>query len=92
MAGITVDSDAASYLHVVVTHLEFAPGGRAASVQVKLQQPVTTLISETFLIAPTWDIGGVVTGPSSDGDYFRGAVKDYVDRFLNDYLKANPKQ
>ena len=65
----------------------------AFSISVTLEQGVLlerdTKISAS---AATWSTGTAGGGESLLREFIRGSVADHVDRFINAYLAANPKQ
>jgi hypothetical protein len=76
------------YLYVRITLTDNAV---AASIEVELVQ--SALLQRNNLFAPsvtTWDKLHVLSYPTSQG--IRDAVKDDVDKFLNDWLSVNPKK
>jgi hypothetical protein len=65
----------------------------AVSVSVQLMEPVSLVRNPARRrLAATWDNGAVGLAHASDfAATVRAKVGDLVDRFLNDYLAANPK-
>jgi S1-C subfamily serine protease len=66
--------------------------GYAASVSVSLDQRM--LLSPEIVVGGcrVWDRGTIaICGRDGAEDYFRSIVRDQVEAFCNDYLKANPK-
>jgi hypothetical protein len=81
---------AGAYLYVNVQTLAEQPGESAAfNIHIALKQRVRLLRDASFIVlAATWSDG--VTG-IGHWNYVRVAVKNEVDRFINDWLSVNPK-
>ena len=68
-------------------------GTFAVSVEVALYQNVRLERDPTIEIAAaTWERSEIVTGGLVNLPRVRDIVKDLVDKFINDYLAANPKE
>lgn len=95
LAGIRVVTEQAivalpgsPYLYVRVTLTDTA---EAASVEVELDQDVRLERDGQHVNGVgTWRKGIVLSNPSAQG--VRNEVKDFVDRFLNDWLSVNTKK
>ena len=96
MAGITVvpsgePHPGAAYIFMVITVLEPRAGGVSPySIDTQLNQAVYLQRDPEILdIAITWHNGSAGRG---DIEFIRQAAKNQVDRFINDWLRANPKR
>jgi len=98
MAGIKVQSEQESMttpgsprLHVVVKVLGSATGDYAAHIRVELREAVRLLRNPGMeVFTSTWTTGKFgVTHSLSD---VRQQEQELIDKFINEYLTANPKQ
>jgi hypothetical protein len=65
--------------------------GYVCNLRMELQQKVSLVRNSSISgFTPTWSQSRLVVSPSFS--YIRDRLKDLVDSFINDYLKANPKQ
>ena len=95
-AGIRIDENVPNLLFVRVTAIERLVGGESvgysASVECDFSQWVTTSYGYE---GPgiTWRRGGILAGPLGGLlGQVRTALDEYLDAFINDYYKANPRQ
>ena len=66
----------------------------AACVDVQFLQPASLVRDHTIFAwtAATWSKASMVAANRSDAaEAIRNKVKDFTDRFINDYLAVNPK-
>ena len=85
------DKSSRDFIYVTVNLLETV-GGFASSVSVYIEQFVTLEVSGEDTSVKIWSLSNLLVGPKEGAESFiRQYVKDSVDIFLNDYLKANPK-
>lgn len=95
-AGIKVDDESAPYLYVVVTYIKsIAPQGwdigYFGNVIVTLQQPVVFISNGEKGYGATWMEHVVFNGLPGDGaEFVRASLRNIIDKFINDYLAANP--
>lgn len=66
----------------------------SVGITVELRETVLLLREPTRICigASTWRRGGVVSVGVSKIKKIRGNVKDFVDRFINEYFAVNPKE
>jgi len=66
----------------------------SVGITVELRETVLLLREPTRICigASTWRRGGVVSVGVSKIKKIRGNAKDFVDRFINEYLAVNPKE
>jgi hypothetical protein len=69
-----------------------APGLYAASVSVELHQRLRSLVSGLAFYGTTWERSSVHTLGKNNLRQLRDDVNDVVDKFINDYLAANPRR
>jgi hypothetical protein len=98
LAGIKLGSkfDPYIYVNVAYTKTHTTQGydiGYSGYVFVSFRQPADLVQNKGVrAIASTWDIGSLVFGPPGKGkEHVRDTVRDFVDKFINDYLAANRK-
>jgi hypothetical protein len=67
--------------------------GRAAfSIEVELHELACVLRNRASCLAATWQTGSVGACSSDDlKEYVRESLRDHLDKFINAYLAANPK-
>jgi len=90
LAGIPVltamDHPYAPALHIEINALD---DSAASYVEVDLEQNAKLERNGAFIpLAITWSHGILIQNPS--GDFIRDRLKDFMDRFLNEWLAANP--
>jgi hypothetical protein len=98
-AGIKLEKVLAPFLYINVSLLEeHYVGGQsmnahAVFVEVGFEQEVLLKRDPTIsVVAMTWWVGEMLTGPSSNlREFCRQTVRDQVDKFLNAFLEQNPK-
>ena len=67
--------------------------GFSSSIGVSLYERVRIFRNEKAVMAATWSVGHMfVNNSQGHPQYAREVVSDLVDKFLNDYLAANPKE
>lgn len=97
-AGIEVDSESAPYVLVRINYIKsIAPQGwdigYFGSISVALYQPVIPIASGETVDAVTWEVSLIFSGLPGDGrESIRQMLGDCMDRFIKDYLEANPKK
>jgi hypothetical protein len=65
----------------------------AYSIAVEVSQIVNSRVQPKYLLlATTWSAHSFGTIGGDNLRQLRDSVKDKVDRLINDYLAANPKQ
>lgn len=86
--GIKIIKDVrAPYIYININVL-----GLAFNISFELREPVTILrIPNEFCLATTWDKGFTGTH-GNNPEYIVSSIKLLLDKFLNDYYKANPKK
>ncbi len=98
MAGIKVQSEKESmttpgspHLHIMVKVLGTATGNYAAHIRVELREAVSLVRHPGMeVFTSTWTTGKFgVTHSLSD---VRRQEQELIDKFVNEYLAANPKQ
>lgn len=95
-AGVPIDEDAEPYVYVNIIVIETAlPDGTAlglvASTSVSLVAPVFLTTNSWWTYTDIWEsVEVVVVPPSEARKVIRQSVKDLVDRFTLEYLRANP--
>lgn len=61
-------------------------------IRVELLEGAYVCRNHALWLTPVWKSDGLGTCSLSDlKEFAREALRDYVDRFINDYLAANPK-
>jgi hypothetical protein len=91
LAGMRVIPNGGLGVAFVYVNVNIADDASAANVSLSLSQDVTLYRDPALFIAatPTWATETLLTHPTGLG--IRNKVKDQVDRFLNEWLKANPR-
>ena len=68
-------------------------GSYVFSILIELREWVYLTRDTTIeCTATTWRNGTVGVAGSRNLDFIRDSIKDYVDKFINDYLSMNPKE
>ena len=84
-----------AYLYVTINSIKLSPSTNIAfNIYVSLRQDALLLKDwNTICPAGTWEQHAIGVAPRSYfvGDARKG-LKDAVDKFINDYLAANPKE
>ncbi|MFH1370489.1 MAG: hypothetical protein ABII09_04305 [Planctomycetota bacterium] len=80
-----------SFLYVNVNANTNSSAILTGAISVNLSEAVMLLRSKTVVLAQTWSVNGVLFS-SSDSIFVRDSIKSIVDKFINDYLAANPKE
>lgn len=89
----TAESSPASKVQAALTpfiDVQVVVLGGTVVVRVNVSQGVKVLQNGCMTVAATWDKVNIGLNPTADG--IRGAIKDDVDAFLNDWLSVNPKK
>jgi hypothetical protein len=91
-AGVKLDDSVRPYLYLNVSVLHDPEQQDVAfSIALKFKQ-WGTFDGGFRGLGTTWDTGAIGTvGETMAARNIRESVGDYVDQFLNDYLKANPR-
>ena len=85
--GVKLPGSPYLYINVIVSE-----NSKAASISVDLVQDAILVRDGQFATGvTTWNTGALITNPA-DAQDIRNAIKDYVDKFLNDWLSVNPKK
>jgi hypothetical protein len=87
------DSGYDAYLYVNVNPLRLSVGNAwAYAIHVGFRDSVTLDRDKSIgCLAETWDTGGIFVVPTGKlVANVREHIGDYVDKFINDYLAANP--
>lgn len=98
MAGIKVQSEKESmttpgspHLHIMVKVLGAAEGTYAAHIRIELREPVSLVRQPGMeVFASTWTTG--IFGVTHSLSDVRQQEQELIDKFINEYLAANPKQ
>lgn len=81
------------YLYVRVSTIKSDNGLYAYSIDVSLRRIVVlNCVTRKIMIAQTWEEGNIGLIGALNLKNVRQTVGDYVDRFINAYLAANPPQ
>lgn len=94
-AGITVKDEGgdAPYLYINLNAMKGEDGLYAYSIVVQVNRLVMVKCPpEDFFYAVVWDKNAVGTVGALKIRQVRDHINDVVDRFINDYLAANPKK
>lgn len=95
-AGIKVDDESASYVYVLVSYRKsLAPQGwdigYFGDIIVTLQQPVMLIASGEKGYGATWMEHVAFNGlPGEGAEFVRTTLRNMMDKFVSDYLAANP--
>jgi hypothetical protein len=96
-SGIRIDNDSPGYLYVNINIISAKTSqgvelGLAYDVQVQFKQLATLSINKVIAVVTTWESG--TTGVVGHGDVgaIRNRINDFVTRFINDFLAANPSK
>jgi hypothetical protein len=91
-ARLQIAGTAYALLYVNTHLMKSRAGLYIYNVVVQVEQPVTVLANSTITVAPTWHQEGMGSEMASTmAQTVRDKVAFLVDKFLNDYLRVNPK-
>ena len=84
-------SPAKPYLYVHINALPLQrPEGYAIAVQLQLRQTLRSLVTSSNIVnAMTWDTHNVLGVPTPNLQSVQAEVRDYVDRFIKDWLAVH---
>ena len=90
---LRIDPVASSRVYVRVTALSTSSGLCAAFVSVALKRPLAIPGTNQLVFgAAVWDVGTILTGPSSDfGQRVNQDVGDFTKELIAEWIKANPR-
>lgn len=80
------NSSTSTYIYIRLTVLPNVP---AFNCEVQLNEIIRLERRSDRTFATTWEAGGMGYGTASD---IERALKEHLDRFCNDYLRANPRK
>ncbi len=84
-------SPAKPYLYIHLNALELPAGqGHVVNVQLHLRQTLRSTVTESNIVnAMTWDMENLISLPAGRFQEVRTELRDYVDRFIQDWLAVH---
>jgi hypothetical protein len=87
-AGLLVNESAKQYIYVNLNSIDTDIYTLTYSIKVSLRQEVFLVRDkDAFTTASTWDRGSIGTISKNNVRVIRDSISDYVDEFINKYLK-----
>ncbi len=80
------------FLYINVNVLDFTSDRYVNSIVVRLDQRLQSLVTNERFWGTTWNVSLVGTTRKGNLRTLRDVIQDQVNKFINDYLAANPRR